>query len=113
MVGLTSRQIHRAKLAIKIYKDVGLPSINKFKNIVSTNIISNFPISVADISNAEKIYVPSVAIIKDNSTRRNPRPVIKDDIKIPICIYKNNSNIWLFIDALFINGVAFLVSIDS
>ena len=41
------------------------------------------------------------------------RRVIKYDNKITIKIYKNNSNIELWIDVIYINGVAFQVSIDE
>ena len=51
--------------------------------MLSTNMISNYPISVADIINAKIIYGPSIEILKVNPTRRNIRPVIKDDIQIP------------------------------
>ena len=80
--------------------------------MVSTNMVSNCPISVASISNAHKIYGLSMTIIKVNSTRNNPRPVINYEINIPIKIYKNNSNVELCIDVVYINGVSFLVSID-
>ena len=49
MVGFTSRQIEWAKLASKIYINIGLPNMNNFKHMVSTNIILNCPIIVAYI----------------------------------------------------------------
>ena len=55
MLIFTSRQIERSKLAIKIYSNIGLPTVKNFKHMVSTNMVSKFPISVADISNAKKI----------------------------------------------------------
>ena len=51
MVGFTIRQIDRAKLSKKIYNNVGIPTVENFKHMVSTNVISNCPISVPDISN--------------------------------------------------------------
>ena len=66
---------------------------------------------MVDIRNDENIYGPLMSIIKSKSTRIIPRPVIKDDIQIPSEIYKNNSNIELFIYVICINGVAFLVYI--
>ena len=86
MVGFTSRQIERTKLAIRIYNNLGIPTVKNLNHMVSTNMISNYPISVADISNADKIYGPSISSLKDKSTRINPRLVIKDCIKIPIDI---------------------------
>ena len=76
MVGFTSRKIERAKLVRKIYINVGLPIVKNFKDMVSTNMISNCPISVAYIINSDKIYGPSMASLKVKSTRSKPRPVI-------------------------------------
>ena len=45
-------------------------------------MISNFPISVADLTNYEKIYGTSMASLKGKSTRSKKRLVIKDDIQI-------------------------------
>ena len=67
--------------------------MKNFKHIVSTNMISKFPISVADIINHKNIYGPLMENIKGKSTRIKPRLEIKYDIKVPINIYKNNYNI--------------------
>ena len=88
MVGFTSRQIERSKLSRKIYINVGLPTVNNFKHMVSTNIISNCSISVADIRNAENMYGLSMTSLKVKSTRIKPRPVIKYYIQIPSDIKK-------------------------
>ena len=82
MLEFTSRKIERFKLARKIYRNVGLPTVKNFKHMVSTNMISKFTISVAYIINSEKIFGPSTASIKGKSTRINPIPVINDNIQI-------------------------------
>ena len=112
MARFTSRQIENYELARKIYSNVGIPTGKNFNNMVSTNRISNCPISMADMINSGIIYGTSMESIKGNSTRSKPRPVINDDINTPIDIYKNNSNIELCIDVIYINGIAFLVYID-
>ena len=90
MIGFTSIQIERDELASNIYSNVGIPSVNNFKHMISTNMISNCPISVADISNAEKIYGSSMASLKGKSIIIKQGLVINDDIKIPIKILENN-----------------------
>ena len=95
MVVFTSRKIERAKLSSNIYNNIGLKTEKNFKNMASTKIISNFPISVAYQINSENIYWPSMASLKGKPTRGKPRPVIKNDTKIPIEIYRNNSNVEL------------------
>ena len=44
MVGFKIRQIERAKLARKIYSNVGLPDLKKFKHMLFTKMISSCPI---------------------------------------------------------------------
>ena len=112
MMRFTTRQIERDTLERRIYSNARLTNAKNFKHMVSTNMISNFPIYVANISNADKIYGPSMVSLKDNSTRKKPRPEIKDDITIPIKIYKNNSKIELCIGVVCINGISILVYID-
>ena len=112
MVGFNSIQIERAVLASKLYNTLGLTTMKNLNNVVSTNIISNFPISVADLIKYDKIYGSSMTSLKGKSTSSNPRPVIKDDIHIPSKVYKNNSNIELCIDTIYISCVEFIVSID-
>ena len=53
MVGFTSRKIERTKLDMKYTIVKGCQLRATFNHMVSTNIISNFPISVEDRSNAE------------------------------------------------------------
>ena len=101
MVGFTSRQIDRADLSRKIYRNLGIPTVNNFKHVVSANLISNCSISVVYISNAGNIYNPSMASLKGKSTRSKSRLAIKNDIQIPSKIYKNNSNIELCIDVSY------------
>ena len=83
MVVFTSRQVERSKLSRKIYINLRIPTVNNYKYMVFTNIKSKFPISVADVSNAEKTYGLSMSTLKGNTTRGKPRPVIKDYIQIP------------------------------
>ena len=54
MVVFTIRHIDRYKLSSKIYRNLGLPTVNTFKHMVSTNVISKCPISLSDIINAER-----------------------------------------------------------
>ena len=67
---------------------------------------------MVDIINYEKIYGPSIASLKGKPTRRKPRTLIRDEVKITSKIYKNNSKMELCIDVIYINGVVFIVYID-
>ena len=65
-----SENIQEYKLDRKIYSNLGLTNVNDFNFIVSTNMISSCPISVADISNAENIYGSQVESLKFKSKMR-------------------------------------------
>ena len=54
IVGFKSRKIDRSNSSSKIYSYLGLPIVKNFNHMVSTNMISNCPISVADIINYDK-----------------------------------------------------------
>ena len=88
MLVFTSRHMDRAKLSNKIYSNVGQTTAKNFIHMVSTNMIKNCPISVADTRNNENIYGPLMASLKGKSTSIKPRPEINDDIQTPIEIYK-------------------------
>ena len=64
MIGFTDRQVQQAKLARKIYHNVGTPTIKNFKLLIKTNSIKNCPITIDDINNAEKIFGPSLSSLK-------------------------------------------------
>ena len=64
MVGFTTRQIDSTKLARKIYSNVWIPTVMNFKQMVFTSMISDFPITVEDIRNAEKLYGPLMESLK-------------------------------------------------
>ena len=109
LFGFTSRQIERYKLYRKVYSNVGLPNVKNCKHMVSTNIISNFPISVANIGYVKSIYKPFILRLKRNPSRIKPRKVINYYIHIPTKIHKNNSDIEFCIEFVYINGFVFLL----
>ena len=52
--GYSQRQIQDAKKARNLYAKVGYPSARDFKNIISRNLILNFPVTASDVVRAEK-----------------------------------------------------------
>ena len=103
----------RGPIQPEIYSHLGLPTVDNFMHMVSANMISNCTISVEYMINSEKIYGPFMSGLKNKSTRSKPRPEIKDVIKISIKICKNNSNIQLCIDVVYITGKEFRLSIGK
>jgi hypothetical protein len=60
----TARQIIRAKLARKLYNNIGTPSIHDYKAIIRMNAIANCPITADDINIAEQVYGKDIGSLK-------------------------------------------------
>jgi len=111
--GYSQQQLHKAKLAREFQAKVGHPSTPDLKNIIKSNMIANNPHSVADVDRAEKIYGPSVPILKGKTVRKTPIPVASDYIAVPKSVLQANKNVTLFGDIFFINKVPFFATISD
>jgi hypothetical protein len=110
--GFTDRDYERAKRARKALGLVGYPSPRDFRNMVSSNMIKNYPVTPSDVANANKIFNPDLATLKGKTVRQTPPPVMTDYIQIPQEIVSLNRNVTLTIDIMFVNGIPFMVSIS-
>ena len=113
MQGYTTRQIRKADEARKLYHIIGTPTVENFKGLLKMNMIANNPITVEDVDRAEKIYGPSIYSMKGKTTRAKPKVVVNDTIDIPKELITKNYYIDLCIDIIYVNGLAFLSSIDK
>ena len=76
------------------------------------NIIQNCPVTVKDVSIAEKIYGPDISSLKGKSTRWKPKPMEKDTTEIPKELIAKNHDNDLCIDMMFMNECGMLTAID-
>ncbi|CAJ1943965.1 unnamed protein product [Cylindrotheca closterium] len=113
--GFTNKQVKRANVARSGYHMMGAPGAELFKLAIRGNFFKNCPITEEDVNISEKIYGPSVSTIKGKQKQKRPTPkaVVDDWIEMPKELLKHNSNLDLCIDIMFINNVAFFVSIDK
>jgi hypothetical protein len=112
MTGFTKREVDGAKLARKVYRALGCPSLESFKHALRTNLIKNCPVTTQDAINAEHIFGPDVGAIKGKTTRKPP-PVVRDDhIEIPDEI-KNRDNLTLCMDIMYVWGLPTLTAVDK
>ena len=79
--------------------------------MVSTSMISKCPTSVADISNLEKTYGPSMSNLKMQVNKDQSKVINKGWNSYYKRDIQNQLKIELCIGVLFINGVSFLVSV--
>ncbi len=107
------RQVARAKKARALYQSIGTPSIRDFKAIVQANMIKNCPVTVADINIAEKIYGPAINVLKGKTTRKKPPPVVVDYLEVPKSLRMKHQGVELCADLMFVQGVAFLITISK
>ena len=108
----TERQYAAATRARELSYKVGFPTDENLKHLIRMNAIQNCPVTVADVTLAEKIFGPSRSALQGKSTRRKPKPVLEDTIEIPSEILSKHASIELCMDTMFVNGVGFLTSID-
>ena len=111
--GYSKKQLEGAKKAREFQSIVGHPSTADLKVIVKTNQIANCPVTVDDIDRAEKIYGPSVAILKGKSVRKTPKQVVSDIVAVPEQILSANKNVTLNGDVFFVNKVPFFATVSD
>jgi hypothetical protein len=81
--GFTDQDYERAKRARKALGLVRYPSPRDFKNMVSSNMIKNCPVTPCGVANANKIFGPDLATLKGKAVRQTPPPVIMYYVQIP------------------------------
>jgi hypothetical protein len=110
--GFSKRQLEQAKRARDFQGSVGHPSTQDLKNIIKSNLIINCPVTVADIDCAEKIYGPSVPILKGKTTRQTPLTIASDYVAVPPQILSANKYVTLSGDLFFVNKAPFFATIS-
>ena len=112
MEGFTRRKIKGAKEAILGLAKVGYPSDTDNKNMINSNMISNFPVTATDINSAHKIFGRNVSILKQKTVREQPPLVTSEYIAIPKHIRDITQRITVAADVMLLNGLAFMVSVS-
>ena len=112
-LGVTDREIKQASLARQVLHNLGFPSIKAFRKGVSDNQFENCPITLQDISMADKLWGKDVPSLKGKSARVRPHPVQPDDMEIPPQLQEANRELSLCIDIMCVNEIPFLTSVTK
>jgi hypothetical protein len=110
--GYTKREILKAKEARWAQGLIGNPSKSNFRGMVRGNMIQNCPITSDDVTNVRAIFGPDLASIRGKTVRRTPAPVVADYMEVPQLLVQNNKVVTMSVDAFFVDGTAFLITVS-
>jgi len=109
--GYTKQEVTQAKEARRAQAMMGNPSEKDYKGMVSNNLIANCPITSKDLSNTRTIFRPDLASIRGKTVQRAPEPVVTDYVAVPRTLIEASKVITLAVDAFFVDGTAFLLTV--
>jgi hypothetical protein len=107
--GYTNRAFNEAKQARRALGMVGYPSEEDFKNIVSSNMIRNCPVTPENINAAKKNLRSQCRDFKRKNSPGQP-PVRTEYVKIPKEIVDLNKDITITADMMFVGGLGFMIT---
>ena len=108
----SNRDYSQAVLAQNLQQTIGHPSLKSFLKIIDNNLLKNCSITRRDIMIAKDIFGPDVGDLKGKTVRNSPAPVKVPVTSIPEPIMSHYRNVVLASDIMFVNKVAFLVTIS-
>ena len=107
----TCKQVKEAKVVCDLYRKMSYPSINDFKNAVKYNMIDDCPVKVEHINVAEDIFGKDIHALKGKTVKKQPYHVDQDIIQVPREVMRLHRNVTLGMDLIFINGLAFFITV--
>ena len=73
----------------------------------------NCPVTIQDVTIAEKFFRKDIGALKGKTTRKTPGVVKDDEVEIPQEIKEQNAYITLCMDNMFVNNMPMFTSIDK
>jgi hypothetical protein len=110
----TNAEASRAELARALQKKLSHISTGQLIHIVTNNLLANCPVTKRDIMAAEDIYGPDIGILKGKTVCRGPHTVRTDLMYSPLSavVHERYQEVTLCADIMYVNGIAFFVSIS-
>jgi hypothetical protein len=108
----TVRAYSQAVAARKLQDTIGRPSDRDFKKIVAGESMRNCPIVSSDIVRAEDIFGKNLGSLKGKTVRQKGDHVPSLVADVPYDIIKTHKLVTLCFDIMFVNKIAFLVTVS-
>jgi hypothetical protein len=89
---------------------IGNPTEREFAGMVREKLLTNCPITVRDVENANRIFGPDLANLRGKTTRGKPDHVRVEYARIPKDFIQLHKYVTLVADVMFVNGLPFLVT---
>ena len=108
----TNKGYRRAELARKLQNIIGRPSTQDFLKIVGESELRNCPLNTTDVRAAEDVFGPNLGSLKGKTVSK-PVPALNYQVvDLPPEIRMRYKDVTLAIDIMFVNKLAFLVTIS-
>ena len=78
--------------------------------MVREKLITNCPVTVQDVENANRIFGPDLANLRGKTIRTKPEHVRIEYVQIPRDFVELHKYVTLVADVMFVNGLPFLVT---
>jgi hypothetical protein len=108
----TNMEYSQATLARKLQNIIGRPSARTFLKIVEMNQLKDCPILRGDVLAADGIFGPNVGSLKGKTVGQGGIHVNPEYHQIPMTIMEKYRELTLCVHMMFINKLAFLVTIS-
>jgi hypothetical protein len=89
---------------------IGNPTEQEYVGMVGEKLITNCPVTVQDVHNANQFFGPDLANLRGKTTRKKLEHVRVDYVKIPQDFIKMHKYVTLVADVSFVNGLPLLVT---
>jgi hypothetical protein len=86
------------------------PTEREFAGMVREQLLTNCPVTVCDVDNANQIFGPDLANLRRKATRTKPDRVQVEYVQIPLDFVQLHKYVTLVADVMFVNGLSFLVT---
>jgi hypothetical protein len=106
----SKRQVKLVEVARASLHNAGFSPEQDFRLMVQNGHISNCPIQINVVDQAKHIHGKDVRLLKGQTTRNKPLPVIENIVPVPKEILNLHYDVFLTVVLFYVNKIVFLVA---